>query len=314
MSNKTYLYTILIGVLLFILNIGSVFAGFGITPPYVKNASLTRNSQYQQEIFLVRSDPVNDLRVEIAIDVPGINDWFTIDKGTEFIMPRGEVKTPIKVNVKVPGDVDFGNYRGAIRIRTSPADNSRTGSGAVSIALGAQIDVDLTIIDKKIYDFRVRRISISDVNAGHPVAWLYFPGKIRFAMNIENTGNIDVAPSKVTFDIYDITGKNLIEQTESTNRIQTVAPFETNEVIAEIPTRLSPGNYIARYKIYNGEDVKQDGELNLSIVPYGTSAAAGYGFLGLSLRDKASIIAPIILVLLALWYIFRPRKRKRRTA
>lgn len=312
--SKLYLYTVytaVIGIFFFILSIESVFAGFGITPPYVKNTSLTRNSQYQQEIFLVRSDPVNDLRVQISIDVPGINDWFSIDKGTEFIMPRGEVKTPIKVNVKVPGDADFGNYRGAIRIRTSPADNSRTGSGAVSIALGAQIDVDLTIIDKKIYDFRVRRISISDVNMGHSLAWLFFPGKIRFAMSIENTGNIDVAPSKVTFDIYDPKGEQLLEQTESTNRIATIAPFETKEVIAELPTRLPIGNYIARYKIYNGEEVKQDGELNVSIVPYGTVAAAGYGFFGLSLRDQASIGAPIILILLVLWYIMRPRRRKR---
>lgn len=309
--NKRYFYTVIFGIFFFILNIGSVFAGFGITPPYVKNTSLTRNSQYQQEIFLVRSDPVNDLKVQITLDVPGINDWFSIDKGTEFIMPRGQVKTPIKINVKVPGDADFGNYRGAIRIKTSPADNSKTGSGAVSIALGAQIDVDLTVIDKKIYDFRVRRIGISDTAAGHALGWLFFPGKIRFTMYIENTGNIDVAPSRVDFDIYDVKGAKLLEQTHSTNRIETVAPFGTKEVTAELPTRLPPGNYIAKYRIYNGQDVKQSGELSLSVVPYGSIAASGYGFFGLSLRDKATIIVPIFLVLLGLLYIVYPRRRRK---
>jgi hypothetical protein len=32
-------------------------AGFGITPPYVRNTSLTRNSIYEQQILLVRGDP-----------------------------------------------------------------------------------------------------------------------------------------------------------------------------------------------------------------------------------------------------------------
>ena len=32
-------------------------AGFGITPPYVRNTSLTRNSTYEQQILLVRGNP-----------------------------------------------------------------------------------------------------------------------------------------------------------------------------------------------------------------------------------------------------------------
>ena len=300
----------IIGAFLFLIGTESVFAGFGITPPYVKNSSLARNSIYEQTIFLVRSDPVNDLKVEVFIDVPGIDDWFVVDRGEEFLMARGEVKVPMTIQVQVPEDAEFQNYKGAIRIRTSPADNSRTGSGAVSIALGAQIDVDITIIDKEIRDFRVRRIGISDLNAGHNIGWLYFPGKIRFAVTLENTGNVDIAPSNVTFDIYDAQGSKLLEQTESSNNIENVKPFETKQVIAELPTKLPPGNYVARYQILNDDQVKQAGEVNLSILPHGTLAAAGYGFMGLSLVHKLSVIIPLLILIIVVWYIARPKRKR----
>ena len=306
---KNYVSIVLFWVVFFGLVLpASVFAGFGITPPYVKNTSLTRNSVYEQTIYLVRSDPVNDLNVDVFIDVPGINDWFTIDKGERFLMPRGVVKVPMTVRVTVPNDADFQNYRGAIRVRTSNV--SDVGSGSVSIALGAQIDVDLTVIDKQIFDFRVRKVSISDLNEGHTLAWLYFPGKIRFGITLENTGNIDVSPSKVEFDIYGANGAALLEKTENSNKIEAVPPFGTEEVFAELPTALPPGNYIARYRIYNQEKVKQEGEVNLSILPYGSVAAAGYGFLGLSGFHKVTIIVPILLILGLLFYILRGRRKK----
>ena len=60
-------------------------AGFGVSPPYVKNERLDRGSHYEQKIILVRGDPIEDLKAEITIDVPGAQEWISIDKGTEFI-------------------------------------------------------------------------------------------------------------------------------------------------------------------------------------------------------------------------------------
>ena len=312
---KNYLFkVVLFSIIIFgLVSSTNVFAGFGITPPYVKNRSLTRNSIYEQTIYLVRSDPVNDLMVEATLDVPGINDWFEIEQGNQFLMPRGEVKVPMTVKVTVPDDAEFENFRGAIRVRTFNADGHDGGGAAVSIALGAQIDVDLTIIDKEIFDFRVRKVSISDLNTGQRLGWLYFPGKIRFGITLENTGNIDVAPSRVEFDIYDGSGKELLESTVNSNKIDKVGPFDTAEVFAELPTKLPPGTYIARYKIYNLDDVKQTGELSLSILPYGTVAAAGYGFMGLSVAHKATILVPLLILFVVLWLIVRRKGGKKRS-
>ena len=177
-----------IAILLFvILGADLAFAGFGVTPPYVRNTSLTRNSTYEQQILLVRGDPDVALKATVIIDAPEIYDWIEIVEGTEFELPRGEQKVPMTVRVKVPEDADFKNYTGAIRIKTGAIDD-QVGAGAVNISLGAQVDIELNVIDREIKDFRIRKINISDLNEGRKLGWLYFPGKIRFGMLLENTG------------------------------------------------------------------------------------------------------------------------------
>lgn len=291
-----------------------VYAGFGITPPYLRNTSLTRNSIYEQKILLVRSDPTTALKAEIVVDVPGINEWITIAEGSNFILPAGEQKVPMTLKVVVPDDAEYKNYLGNIRIKTSAADAA--SGGGVSISLGAQVDVDLTVIDKVIEDFRIRKIGISDLNEGHKFWWLYFPGKINFEMMLENTGNIDIAPTSVVFRIYDGTGQILLEETKNTNKMKKVKPFNTDTLYAELPTRLPSGSYFARYQVYNRDEVKQEGEINVSIVPYGTLQTAGYGFMGLSLAHKLSVLLPAFTVLsgiiLILMHSVRGKRNRRK--
>lgn len=298
-------------VLVFLLFGSSVaYAGFGITPPYVRNTSLTRNSTYEQQILLVRGDPDTALNAQITIDAPEIQDWVSIVEGDKILLPRGEQKVVMTVRIKVPADAKFQEYEGKIRIRTQPTDD-QVAEGVVSISLGAQVDINLNVIDKIIEDFRIRKISVSDLNEGHKLGWLYFPGKINFAMLLENTGNVDISPSKVKFRIFDRSGAVLLEETQQTGTIKKVAPYLTQEIFANLPTHLPPGSYIVRYSIYNGDEVKQEGELSLSILKAGTLQEAGYGFVGLSTAHKISVILPILSVLImVLFFIYNRRSRK----
>ncbi len=304
------LRSVILSVAVLFMFVHTTYAGFGVTPPYVSNVSLTRNSVYEQTIYLVRSDPNTDLKATISVDVPGVNEWITINEGSTFLLPSGSQKVPMTVKVQVPDDAEFKEYKGNIRIKTGPADDQVAG-GAVSISLGAQLDVDLTVIDKKIKDFKVRKIGVSDLNAGHKFGWLYFPGKIRFEMLIENIGNVKIAPSDVVFRIYDRTGNVLLEETHKKGKIETVDPFMTKTVFAELPTRLPSGSYLARFEVMNDKDVKLSGEVNLSVLPYGTLQTAGFGFLGLSLAHKLSIIIPVVFVLLIPFIIFLRTRRRR---
>lgn len=311
---KRFNFTAIFFAFLFLVFLGTEVAqaGFGITPPYVRNTSLTRNSTYEQQILMVRGTPDTELVANISVDTPGFADWIEVIEGDEILLPNGEQKVPMTVRVTVPEDAKFGEYEGRIRIRTQPSAD-QLQEGAVNISLGAQINVKLNVIDRVIEDFRVRRIDVSDLNEGTKTAWLYFPGKIRFGMLLENIGNVEVAPSRVTFDIYDTQGNTLLEETESLGEITKIAPYATEEVFAEIPTRLPAGNYTARYEIYNADEVKQSGEVNLAILEAGTLQEAGFGFSGLSTPHKISVILPILTALILLIYIgYYARLRARR--
>jgi hypothetical protein len=281
--------------LLFLLESpGIVNAGFGITPPYVRSDRLTQGSTFTQEIILVRGSPTQDLKAEITLNVPGIEDWITIDRGSEFLLPAGERQVPIRITVRVPSDAPYERHQGSIRIRTMSPDPA----SGVSIALGAQIDVDLRVVDE-IRDFEIRRVRISEAEEPRRMWWLEYPGRITFTMGVENTGNAPTAPSRIQLDIYDRRGNVVLETTYNTNALEAVLPFETREVIAYLPTRLPPGAYLVRYSIFRFEsEVKRSGELTLSILPQGTLAAyAGYGFEGLALSDLLTIAIPLTILL-----------------
>lgn len=296
--------------LFLVLGQSVALAGFGVTPPFVRNTSLTRNSIYEQQILLVRADPSAPLQATVIVDAPEIADWIEIKEGTSFVLPRGEQKVPMTVKITVPDDAEFKDYTGAIRVKTGAVQDGE-GRGAVNISLGAQIDIDLNVIDKEILDFRVRKIAVSDLNEGHSFGWLFFPGKIPFRMTIENTGNVDNAPSRVDFQLYDSTGTVLLEETHNIGRVRKIKPYATEEVVANIPTRLPAGAYLARYTIYNGDEVKQEGEVSVNVLPYGTIQTAGFGFVGLSLAHKVSIILPIVGVLILALMLVQARRQRR---
>lgn len=290
-------------------------AGFGITPPYVRNERLTPGAVFEQTITLVRSDPIDDLKATISLNIPGIESWFSIDKGNEFILPKGETQVPLVVTVRVPEDAEYAGHTGAIRIRTSAAGSEEAGGG-VSIALGAQIDVAIEVVDK-IYDFMVRKIRVTDLEEGRRKWGLYFPAKITFLMTIENTGNADFGPTKVRFQIYDADMEELLETTENTNDIEQIPAFATKEVIAELPTRLPAGRYTAKYTIYKNEEVAQENQLTLSINPIGTVPGyEGYGLGGLSLEDKMKVAAilgiPLLLLIGVLAFTLWKRRARAR--
>ncbi len=275
-------------------------AGFGISPPYFQNNNLTRNSHFEQKIYLGRGDPKDELVIEITINVPGANDWISIDKGESFLLAKGVKQIPMIVNVDVPEDADFGSYKGNIRVRVLPT--KAAPQGQVTVVLGAQIDVDLDVLDKVIYDFKVWKVNIPNLSAGHKVWWFFFPGRMNLNLQIENLGNIKAAPTKIEMDIYDSKEEKLLESFETT-KIDKVEAFSTQNIFVKFPTRLPAGKYVVKFKIFKGEEVTREGSLDVSILPHGTIPGDnGYGLLGLNILDKTVITLMTMTAIVALVY------------
>ena len=55
--------------------------------------------------------------------------------------------------------------------------------------------------------------------------------------------------------------------------------------------------------------IKQEGDLSLNILPAGTVLVANFGFAGLSMAHKVSVLLPIFSVIIAGLYITQGRRK-----
>jgi hypothetical protein len=301
-----YLPKILVIALVTLFSANTAFAAFGISPSQVINYNLLQGSHYEQKISLVRSDASKEAKAEVAIYAPEIGSWLTIDKGLSFVFSEGERQVWITVNVDVPEDAELGNYKGTIALRVVPEQIEEPG--VVTIALGAQINVDLDVVEKKFFDFIVRSLDIPDLEEGSP---------IKVLLKVENVGNLEGGPDKVHLDVYDNTGQSLLESGDETS-LDTVKPFEIKEIFAEFPTELGVGQHWGEVKVYKGEEIAREEKLFFSIIekstfPVLTEEIKGWfqnlfsGPPSLYLYIGAGVIFLVALILL----IWAERKRRK---
>ncbi len=293
-------------LVLFCLSWGSsALAGFGISPPYVKNDYLIPGSSYEQTISLLRSDAEEDLQANIEIDAPEIASWISIDKGTSFPLPKGELRVPMKVRVTVPGDAPIGGYQGYINVKVSSLS---AGGPGVAVALGARLDIDLRVTNETKPDFVVRLVDIPDFEElewpwnAWPLKYFFYRAKV--SLEIENTGNVKIAPSKVYLDIYDINEKELLESSYDT-RMKKVAPFSTETIFADFPTKLGVGQYWGKIKVYKEDQIVNSYKLSFEIKPAGSLPDNGLGKWPAILLGSIVVAAAIFLFLFIKFRVWR---------
>ena len=228
--------------LLLFLGLVTQVSAFGVSPPWINQSNLVPGSHFEKEIFLLRANDAEDLLIEAEFDLPEeIRDWFSIDKGEKFIIPAGVKKFPIIVTIDIPDKAELGVYKGFLRVRTVPEAPDLESTG-VSIAIGARIDINLTVGDNVIVDFEVHGITILDIRENEPAQVL---------VKMENKGNVNTALDRATFDLYDKYGEVRLgfSQIEELPRIQS---FKTEDFVIDfdLPLTLSIGEYWAEAKVF----------------------------------------------------------------
>jgi hypothetical protein len=287
----------------------AVQAGFGISPPYINNSQLTPGSRYEQQIMLLRSSAEDELKAEVKINAPEIASWITIDKGTEFPLPKGQVQVPMLVTINVPKNAELGNYKGSINVRISSGANTKNG---VAIALGARIDVDLSLTNVANADFIVRVASIQNIEMlkwpwSLPI-FNFFLHRVPVVMNIENIGNVKTGPSKISLEVFDLTRNRVLESKVNTD-IDEVDPFSSKEIKAYFRTKLGLGQYWGRIKIYKDETIVNSYEIAFTIGKPGEFGQK----MGIYPWILAGIYLALIIILLTILIYFRSWRLAGRT-
>ena len=140
-------------------------------------------------------------------------------------------------------------------------------------------------------------------------------------MNIENKGNVKTAPSKVAIEVWDL-GKQKLLQSSVDNSIKKIDPFSTAAVTAEFPTKLPPGQYWAKVKIYKEQEIVNYYEIAFTIADPG---ALGGNNLGIWPWLVAAVLVLIVLAIFVLlirirfwrffiWVVLLPTRPILRTA
>jgi len=244
-TKKTDLVSIIILVL--VLGLTQTAFAFGVSPPFVKNEHLLRDSHFEQTICLTQTDPKEEYRAELEFspELSEIKNWIAIDKGMEFTIPAGVQQFPLKIAVAVPQDAKLGEYQGYIWISGKPEKE-----GLVTTIAGGIIKVVLKITDKEFSDWQLRDLGVRNLAKDEKTLKVY--------LKVENLGNVKTRPSRVHLDIYDNYHQNLLNSGNDTE-LEWILPFQTKEIIAEFPVDLEPAQqYWAEIEVY------KDGEILLA--------------------------------------------------
>jgi len=273
-------------------------AGFGISPSQIKNYRLYPGAYYEKLFILSRGQPTEDLIARISVDFPNdpeVEKWFTIEPETIIPLPKGEQRVAMTVKINVPEDAEYKSYSGYLHVGTAPAE--AVEKPGIAVALGARIDVDLTVTKIEIIDYKIRKLDIPYSEEGFHWWRIKLPGKIKFLMTIENIGNVDATPAKVEIEVYDLDWKNLLYQGEDKS-LEKVKPFDTKEIAAEFWHELKPGQYIGNFKIFkNEEEILKEGKFALNVTPMEMSRK-DWLILGGVILGTLIFIGIIILVIL----------------
>lgn len=252
MKNKTKILALALIVLLGGVSFAeNALAGFGVSPPQIKEDRLVKGSKVERTVYLVQGSPVDNLDVEVTVDDSQISEWISFYPGKTFTIPAGTQQFPLEVMIDVPDDAPLGIYKTSVRVsQTESKDEVAEGGAGVSIIVGIVVNIEIKVGEGLFYSFAIKDIDLKDVNSSE------FP---KASLRIENLGNIPAGPQNAEFQLfnkYDDRRLAVIQGVE----INQVPAFETQTIDIDFPigVALAPGEYWGHVFLYdNNELVKE---------------------------------------------------------
>lgn len=287
---------VLLAGIIFFLGANITNAAFGVSPPFFNADHLVPGVTYSQTIYLVQDQPNSDLPINAKIDLPGhVQSWITLDHGLSFVIPRGVKQFPVVITATVPQGEGLGKYSGNITFASVP---SRTGE--VTIALGANVGVNLTVGNGIFEQYSIPNISFPSIEEGwNPKVFFHF----------QNNGNIAESVDSIVFSLYDQYDTVRLAYMTQQGGLPPVPPFTTKDFTVEFPTNfhVGVGDYWATVTFYKNYQSITSFKDILHVLPAGSLSSPWsrywyYYVLG---------IAVLLIVIYRVWIVVSRRKKRR---
>lgn len=273
-------------------------AAFGVSPPFVNADKLVKGATFEQTIYLVRDVGDTDLPIKGVLDLPEkVRSWVSIDPGTEFTIPQGVGQFPVKIKIKVPQDTELAAYSGKVVFTGNP-----TQSGQVTIALGAQVAINIVVGNDIYRKFEVRVVKVQDIEEGwNPQVYV----------KADNQGNVPESFTGGTLEILDQYGSVRLAFLQNPKKIAEIPPFTMGENIIEFPIdmHLGLGQYWGVVNLYQNDKLIVSQKTVFNVLKRGSLSKQGAMVLQL-LRDYWMYAAGgLLLLMIIVFGVLRLRRR-----
>lgn len=274
-------------------------AAFGISPPFLNADHLVPGARYVQTVYLVRDIADEDLLIRVTLSLDErIKPWISVNKGLEFVIPAGTRQFPVEVAVQVPKGAGLGIYRGNISFTSAPAE-----AGQVTIALGAQMSVNLTVGDDIFQKYSIPLIKFMDIEEG----W-----NPRVFVKFMNEGNVPEKLDGASFELFDQFNATRLAFSQSPKELPETPPFEIKEYIVEFPVdfHLGRGQYWGNVVFYKNNEVVATQKTVFNVLEAGSLGGSPFSFDSIT-KNWQYFVAGGILLILFIFGVLRKWKKRR---
>ncbi|MEY4731653.1 MAG: putative transrane protein [Candidatus Parcubacteria bacterium] len=277
-------------------------AAFGISPPFMHPTNLIPGSHYSQTIYLVQDKPDTDLGMRAILNVPdSIRPWFHIIPGERFSIPKGVRQFPVEIVADIPKDTGLGAYNGKLSFQTAP-----TSGGQVSIALGAEVDIALTVGNDIVRKIVVPIIRPLDIEEGwDPSVYI----------KVDNEGNVAERFNGAIFELYDQFGAGRLAYVQKQDGFPEIPAFSTQEFTLEFPTNfyIGVGQYWASITLLRDGKVEASAKTVFNVLKKGSIHTVTERFIR-DLKKQWPYYAggAAVLVVVSALFLIRRKRRSRR--
>jgi hypothetical protein len=277
----------------------NVHAAFGVSPPFVNADKLVKGAVFQQTIYLVRDIADVDLPIQATLDIPEkVRPWINLDNGLDFIIPKDVRQFPVKISIKVPQETDLAAYQGKLVFTGKPSQ-----SGQVTIALGAQVSLNIVVGNDVYRKLDIRVLKNTDIEEG----W-----NPQLYVKADNQGNVPESFTGATMEVLDQYGAVRLAFMQSPKNMAEIPPFTVSEQVIEFPTdfHLGLGQYWGVANLYQNDKLIASQKSVFNVLKKGSlSKPSLAAFFGMVMQYKTYVVIGLILLALIAFGVFRLRRK-----